>query len=43
MSRKEIIDVSQFIALLTSACAYIVVPADLMATPTSTVYLVGVE
>ena len=39
MGKKKLLILVTFIALLTSACAYIVIPADLMVTPTSTVSL----
>ncbi len=39
MSKKRLLILLTLFALLSSACAYIVIPADLMVTPTSTVSL----
>ena len=39
MGKKKLLILLTLFTLLTSACAYIVVPADLMVTPTSTVSL----
>lgn len=39
MGKKQLLILLTLFALLSSACAYIVIPADLMVTPTSTVSL----
>jgi hypothetical protein len=39
MGKKKLLILLTIITLLSSACAYIVIPADLMVTPTSTVSL----